>query len=157
MRASLAIYALLLGACAASAPSSVPVEVVGDGEHGVLRQHAVVPTRAFPVCMRATDDDEWSAVEQELGAGVLPAAIAGRDFAIEQIVAVPLSGEVQLLGIVVSSEEGVDVLTLDVGRAQPRGPRACLLHLGRRTCQVAIILRDQERGMERTLAVYPGL
>ena len=58
-------------------------------------------------------------------------------------------------------EEGVDVITLDVagGSVHSTAPakQACFLHAAPRECQIAIVLRDQERGEERTVAVFPGL
>lgn len=148
---------LLVCSCTMPSPLSVPVDVVGDGEHGVLLHHAIVSAKQGSGCRRATDDDEWHALRRELGHEFASRVASDGDFTTGQFVAVRLPGEAQLVGIVVSSEEGVDVLTLDIKPGDQTTSQACLLRLSRRRCQIAIILRDQNRGEERTLAVYSGL
>lgn len=151
-----ALLAWLLCSCAI--PVAVPVEVVGDGERGVVLASGV-HAGGLTDCQRATDDDQWAELCGGLGGAFRAMAAENLDF--EQRVVVPLAAGMQLIGIVVSSEEGVDVITLDVvgGDVHSTEPAtsACLLRLDRRTCQIAIILRDPEQGAERTLAVYSGL
>ena len=55
-------------------------------------------------------------------------------------------------------DRGVDVVILDVepARARRRGAAVSLLTVARRPCQLAVVLRDQVRGLERTVAVYPA-
>jgi hypothetical protein len=108
---------------------------------------------------RATDAAQWSSVCQQFGGELAAMASGVIDFAKEQRVLVALPASAALVGIVVSSEEGVDVLTLDVdqqGTGHQRS-RACLLRLSRRSCQMALVVRDQRLGEERTVAVLPGL
>lgn len=157
MRASLSVLIVLVGSCAGPVPSSLPVAVVGDGEHGVVLHQAILSAKPAIRCARATDDDEWLQLRRQMGWQVASPAADYADFAVEQLVAVPLPAGWQLLGTVVSSEEGVDVVTLDIQPCERRNSQVCLMRLGRRSCQIAIILRDQEAGEERTLAVYPGL
>jgi hypothetical protein len=157
MRASLAVLTLLVCSCATPVPLSLPIDVVGDGEHGVVLLQTILVANPDTACRRATDGDEWWRLRVQMGWEVSSLAADYVDFAVEQLVVVPLPIGSQLLGTVVSSEEGVDVVTLDIQRCDQRIPQACLMRLSRRTCQIAIILRDQEAGEERTLAVYSGL
>lgn len=148
--------ALLVMTCAcAGAPSGgVPVAVVGDGEHGVLLAHEVlVGVAADSACRRAVDDEQFDSLQRSVAqvrAGQRP------DFDEVQVVFAPLGAGVRLTGIVVSSEEGVDVVTLDVEPADGAA-QACLMRLARRECQMAIIVRNQPTGQERTEAVFAGL
>ena len=73
----------------------------------------------------------------------------------QQFVAVPVPRGKALVGIVVSSEEGVDVITLDFA-ARDVSATVCLLRLSHRSCQMAIIVRDQQVGAEGTVAVFSG-
>ena len=73
------------------------------------------------------------------------------------MVAVPLGTGLRSKQVVVSSEEGVDVVTVDVeDRAEQAAERSgvAILLLGRRPNQLAVVVRDQQRGRERTAAVY---
>ena len=158
---------LLLGACSASAALVVPVAVVGDGEVGVLLVHEVLPvsggalTRGAPtsgeaMCRRATEVEHWPQLCELFGGALATRGEFNPGFDDQQFVAVSLPPGTGLTGIVVSSEEGVDVITLDVEAGDVPGA-VCLLQLSRRPCQVAIILRDQQLGQERTVAVFSGL
>lgn len=83
------------------------------------------------------------------------------------VVVIPLALGSQCRGVVVSSEEGVDVVTVDVvtvdvvtddaaegASGAPRRPSVALLRLGRRPNQVAVVLRDEVQGRERTAWIY---
>ena len=70
---------------------------------------------------------------------------------------VPVAGGMRCRGVVVSSEEGVDVVTIDVEGevAMARSaPRVALLQLKRRPNQVAVVVRDEAQGAERTVLIY---
>ena len=158
---------LLLGACSASAALVVPVAVVGDGEVGVLLVHEVLPasggaptsgapTSGAAMCRRATEVEHWAELCELVGGALAPRGELNPGFDGQQFVAVSLPPGTGLTGIVVSSEEGVDVITLDVEAGDVPGA-VCLLQLSRRPCQLAIIVRDQQLGQEHTVAVFSGL
>jgi hypothetical protein len=158
---------LLLGACSASAALVVPVAVVGDGEVGVLLVHEVLPasggaptsgapTSGAAMCRRATEVEHWAELCELFGGALAPRGELNPGFDGQQFVAVSLPPGTGLTGIVVSSEEGVDVITLDVEAGDVPGA-VCLLQLSRRPCQLAIIVRDQQLGQEHTVAVFSGL
>ena len=158
---------LLLGACSASAALVVPVIVVGDGEVGVLLVHEVLPasggaptsgapTSGAAMCRRATEVEHWAELCELFGGALAPRGELNPGFDGQQFVAVSLPPGTGLTGIVVSSEEGVDVITLDVEAGDVPGA-VCLLQLSRRPCQLAIIVRDQQLGQEHTVAVFSGL
>tara|TARA_R110002096_G_scaffold51632_13_gene134943 strand:- start:587 stop:1060 length:474 start_codon:yes stop_codon:yes gene_type:complete len=157
MRTRTLLVALFLGACSTPAALPVPIAVVGDGEHGVLLAHEVLAHHDVgAVCGRATDLEQWQQLCRSFAKTLAKRAQHEPDFDDEQVVMVPLPPLAALTGIVVSSEEGVDVLTLDV--ALQDVPRtACLLRMSRRACQMAVILRDQQSGLESTVAVFSGL
>lgn len=157
MRGCQALLVLVVVACAPSSLTPARVRVVGDGEHGVLLSHDLYVGDGGVEYRRATDDDEWQVVCGELlrDGAALPAH--EHDFDAEQVAVVPLPRGARLGGIVVSSEEGVDVLTLDLDAGDLPGAQVCLLRLSRRMCQIAIILRDQARGEERLVGVLSGL
>jgi hypothetical protein len=167
MRMWILSMTLLLGACSASAALVVPVIVVGDGEVGVLLVHEVlpasggVPTSGAPtsgaaMCRRATEVEHWAELCELFGGALAPRGELNPGFDGQQFVAVSLPPGTGLTGIVVSSEEGVDVITLDVEAGDVPGA-VCLLQLSRRPCQLAIIVRDQQLGQEHTVAVFSGL
>lgn len=173
MLARTLLVALLVGACATPVPVPesgpvpkpgsgallVPCTIVGDGEHGVLLGNQVVTCLGAAVSARAADADQWSSLCRQFGGELAAMAHDAIDFANEQRVLVALPASAALIGIVVSSEEGVDVLTLDVDQAATgdQRSRACLLRLSRRSCQMALVVRDQRLGEEHTVAVLPGL
>lgn len=150
-----ALFCGLLASCAApDVPSFVPIEVVGDGERIVgLWEFGEVDD--LTRCLRAADDEEWRQLCATAGMRMPDVALGWA-----QRILVPMPGAMDLRGIVISSEEGVDVITLDVtgGSVHSTAParHACLLHVASRECQIAVVLRDQERGEERTVAVFPG-
>lgn len=167
----LLLWLLLFSACQAPRPPqlAVPVTVVGDGEDGVLLSATVVPCRSnVGACERAANAYEWRALRARFAftSEESPSVVdlSTVDLFLEQVVVASLPEGAGLTGIVVSSEEGVDVVTLDV--VNPHSSQAegvaesgtcCFLRIARRPCQLAVILRDQEHGLERTLAVFPGL
>jgi hypothetical protein len=167
MRMWILSMTLLLGACSASAALVVPVIVVGDGEVGVLLVHEVLPasggaptsgapTSGAAMCRRATEVEHWAELCELFGGALAPRGELNPGFDGQQFVAVSLPPGTGLTGIVVSSEEGVDVITLDVEAGDVPGA-VCLLQLSRRPCQLAIIVRDQQLGQEHTVAVFSGL
>jgi hypothetical protein len=167
MRMWILSMTLLLGACSASAALVVPVAVVGDGEVGVLLVHEVLPasggaptsgapTSGAAMCRRATEVEHWAELCELFGGALAPRGELNPGFDGQQFVAVSLPPGTGLTGIVVSSEEGVDVITLDVEAGDVPGA-VCLLQLSRRPCQLAIIVRDQQLGQEHTVAVFSGL
>lgn len=167
MRMWILSMTLLLGACSASAALVVPVAIVGDGEVGVLLVHEVLPasggaptsgapTSGAAMCRRATEVEHWAELCELFGGALAPRGELNPGFDGQQFVAVSLPPGTGLTGIVVSSEEGVDVITLDVEAGDVPGA-VCLLQLSRRPCQLAIIVRDQQLGQEHTVAVFSGL
>lgn len=149
--------ALLLGACRAPAALFVPVAVVGDGEADVLLAHEILPLASGEAfCCRASEADHWAPLCDAFGDAMAMRAEPVPGFDDQQFVALSLPPGSGLTGIVISSEEGVDVITLDLEVGD--SPRVgCLLQMSRRTCQMAIVVRDQQLGEERTVAVFSGL
>ena len=154
--------ALLFGACSASADLVVPVTIVGDGELDVLLAHEIYPASdgalasSAETCKRASASEHWAEVSDLIGGALAARSPLEMGFEDRQYVAVALPASAELVGIVVSSEEGVDVITLDVTSGDVPGS-VCLLQMSRRMCQMAIILRDQQLGKEHTVAVFSGL
>lgn len=154
--------ALLFGACSASADLVVPVTIVGDGELDVLLAHEIYPASdgalasSAETCKRASASEHWAEVSDLIGGALAARSPLEMGFEDRQYVAVALPASAELVGIVVSSEEGVDVITLDVTSGDVPGS-VCLLQMSRRMCQMAIILRDQQMGKEHTVAVFSGL
>ncbi|MFT4512520.1 MAG: hypothetical protein ACI89X_003620 [Planctomycetota bacterium] len=149
--------ALLFGACHVPAALAVPVDVVADGEFGVVIAHEVLDHSSVgEVCQRAASYRQWLELCESYDDTLAKRDPREPNFNDEQLVMVSLPPMTVLTGIVVSSEEGVDVITLDVGlRGVSR--TACLLRMSRRSCQMAIVVRDQQGGAERTVAVFSGL
>ena len=152
--------ALLLAVLSASCsvpPTAPPVRVVREGQPGLVLACSVVDVGLeLSEARCATADREWRALCERVD-GLQGAAPASVDFFSERLVVVPVPTGVDMQQVEVSSEEGVDVVTLDVAPAEdaPVRPRVALLRLQRRSCQLAVVLRDDVRGAERTLAVYP--
>lgn len=156
--AAMRCYALaaVLAGCAAPPPSP-PVRVLGEGHAGLVRACSVVDVaRPLDGPRRVSSAAEWRALRGAAGGSGLarPAPFEPLD---EALVVVPLSPALALRGVEVSTEEGVDVVTVDVepAAAAGRAARVGLLRIGRRPCQLAVVVRDQARGAERTVAVYP--
>ena len=162
MRIWILVVAWLFGACSASAALVVPVTIVGDGESDVLLAHEICPAsngalaRSAEACKRASEVEHWAELSDLMGGALAARSPDEMGFEDRQFVAVALPTCAALVGIVVSSEEGVDVITLDVTAGDVPGS-VCLLQMSRRMCQMAIILRDQQLGKEHTVAVYSGL
>ena len=156
MRGCLALWMLLVGSCASPSPVAVPVTVMGDGEDGVVLGHAVHLGSSVDGLRYAGQGSDWPAFRRAGRGDYASVLVEEPDFQLEQWVAVPVPGGERVTGIVVQSEEGVDVVTIDIeaGGAAPSG--VCLLRLSRRKCQIAIVLRDQGRGREQTLTVLSG-
>ena len=107
--------------------------------------------------LRIESGDEWQALRSVFVARTerrdeLPFT----DFRGGYVFALPLDPGLSSVGVVVSSEEGVDVVTVDVERRQHRRQvsRMCLLRLSRRPNQLAVVFRDQQVHAERTVAIY---
>ena len=142
---------------------TVPIAVVGDGEDGVVLQHQVVAVAAgAPAVDRATEAGQWAELRRQIGGGLLASNWPSNwpiDWSQQQMLLVVLPAAKELTGIVVSSEEGVDVITLDVAAvvsAKATAATACVLRLGRRPCQLAVVVRDQQAGDEQTVAMFAG-
>ncbi|MFT7534133.1 MAG: hypothetical protein ACI85K_000078 [Hyphomicrobiaceae bacterium] len=149
--------ALLLGACSAPTQLFVPVAVVGDGEADVLLAHEVLPAfTGESFCWRASEPEHWAPLCHAFGDAMAARVEPAPSFDDQQFVGLSLPPGMGLTGIVISSEEGVDVITLDIAAGDSPGV-GCLLQMSRRTCQMAIIVRDQQLGEERTAAVLSGL
>ena len=150
------LLAVLSASCSVSR-GAPPVRVVREGQPGLVLACSLVEVdRALAEARCATAAREWRALCERAG-GLQDAAPASVDFFSERLVVVPVPFDVDMQQVEVSSEEGVDVVTVDVApaeRSAPR-PRVALLRLQRRSCQLAVVLRDDVRGAERTLAVYP--
>ena len=166
MRAPL--LALLAAACAAPSStriwSATAARVVGDGEPGVVlgwRACHVAAPLAAP--LRVADAAGWRSMCAALAGELAPLAEQpSSPFDAAYVVVIPLALGRQCRGVVVSSEEGVDVVTVDVvtgdaaegASGAPRRPSVALLRLGRRPNQVAVVLRDEVQGRERTAWIY---
>ena len=141
-----------------AAPSWRPIRVIGEGERGVLLAcRDVEVSRPLDGPLRIESGDEWQALRSVFVARTerrdeLPFT----DFRGGYVFALPLDPGLSSVGVVVSSEEGVDVVTVDVERRQHRRQvsRMCLLRLSRRPNQLAVVFRDQQVHAERTVAIY---
>lgn len=158
-----ALLGLFAAACAAPSPEIAPrdvgIRVVGDGQAGVVlgcRERLVGAPLDRP--QRIADAAGWRVLCASV-AGELASAGARSptSFDATYLVAVPVAGGMRCRGVVVSSEEGVDVVTIDVeseiAMARP-APRVALLQLKRRPNQVAVVVRDEAQGAERTVLIY---
>lgn len=166
MRVALLMSIALWGACARSFPvwsperlSSTPIRVVGDGESGVAlscSHHVAAVMLQQPV--RVDNVAEWRVMCETCAGGLARAAEAPiASFDDDYVVAVPLGAGLSPRQVVVSSEEGVDVVTVDVEDGAAQATKefgVAILLLGRRPNQLAVVVRDQERGTERTAAIY---
>ena len=163
MRALLPMV-VAFAACAAGPPDPVEdgehpirIAVVGDGVADVVRACTAVSLRAVPpVAERFVDDDSFGAGSERY-AGDL-AGHAAPDWFEDCLVLVPLRSAERATGLVVSSEEGVDVVTIDVAARKEPAPAApaILLRVARRSCQLAIVVRDFAAGTERTVGIFDG-
>lgn len=166
MRVASLVLVALWAACGRPAPmwspgrlSRTPVRIVGEGERGVVLSCSdQVTARRLQEPVRVEDVAGWRALCAACAGGLARAADAPiTSFKDDYVVAVPLSAGVGSRQVVVSSEEGVDVVTVDVeARVEQTAGRAgvALLLLGRRPNQLAVVVRDQQRGTERTAAIY---
>ncbi|MEC8253189.1 MAG: hypothetical protein VX044_08260 [Planctomycetota bacterium] len=161
-----ALLGLVTAACAAPSPEVSPrdvgIRVVGDGQAGVVlecRERLVGAPLDRP--QRVADAAGWRALCASVAGEMAPAgARPPVSFEATYLVAVPIAGGMRCRGVVVSSEEGVDVVTIDVERQVAmarRAPRVAMLQLKRRPNQVAVVVRDEAQGAERTVLIYsPG-
>ena len=166
MRVASLVMIALWAACGRSVPmwspermSRIPLRIFGDGERGVVlscSDHVIVRPLQEPT--RVVDVAEWRAMCAACAGGLSRAADEPiTSFEDDYVVAVPLGTGLRCKQVVVSSEEGVDVVTVDVeDRAEQAAERSgvAILLLGRRPNQLAVVVRDQQRGRERTAAVY---
>ena len=139
-------------------PDPQPVRVDGEGVRGLVRTCEVVEVaRPLGEIRYAASVREWRELRESVGGLDAFRAPAG-DFLAERLIAVPLTRGIALSHVEVSSEEGVDVVTVDVAPVAQAATaeRAALLFVARRPCQLAVVLRDDVRGAEQTLAVYPA-
>ena len=152
---------LLFGACAQYALPTPPLRVVGDGEHGVIIGQRVLEVPSDSVaCVRATDAEQWQSLRSQFGGGFMQLSEDYADFGEQHVMALRLPHGAVPIEIVVSSEEGVDVVTVDIAlrdHADQVSSMACLFHMERRSCQTAVVMRDLLKGNERTIAVFSGL
>lgn len=140
-----------------SRKSSFPIRVVGDGEHGVVVSHEELwPAHPPKAPRRVVDRSEWRAICQHHGGALEGREEPGLDWYDEYYVVVPIELGVWPVAIEVSSEEGVDVVTVDVGHRPGPEPVACisLLRLRHRDHQLAVVVRNERLGEERTVAIY---
>lgn len=166
MRRVALVLIALLGACGRPASvwspervSRTPIRVVGDGEPGVVlscSDHVAAQRLQQP--LRVLDVAAWRALCLACRGHLTSSADAPiASFEDDYVVAVPLGVGLCSRQVVVSSEEGVDVVTVDVQDSADRAPArngVTILLLRRRPNQLAVVVRDQERGTERTAAVY---
>ena len=152
---------LLFGACVQYAIPELPISVVGDGEHGVMLGQQVFEVPLAPVaCLRATGVDQWQSLRRQLGGGLMQLPEEYADFGEQHLIAIRLPSGAVPIEVVISSEEGVDVVTVDIAlRGQPGevSASACLFRMAPRSCQTAVVMRDLLSGQERTVAVFSGL
>lgn len=138
-----------------AARETVPVRVVGDGrDDGLLEVRRCRGVAARAACGLARDAESWRDLRAAFGGEV---AELGPDYVVfagEQVVVVPLGAGRAPGGVVVSSEEGVDVLTIDAVAGAPGQCEALVLHVEPFAAQVAIVRRDRVDGSERTLLVF---
>lgn len=147
---------LSLTACLGPKPT-LPVRVVGDGEAGVVVSHQEVwSAHALASPRKVTDASEWRAVCQHYGGALAGWQEPGLQWYDEYLVVVPIGPGVAPIAVEVSSEEGVDVVTIDVAHRPGPDPAACvsLLRLRHRQQQLAVVVRHEGLGEERTVAVY---
>lgn len=131
--------------------------MVGDGERGVVRSHEELwPAHVPAKPRRIVDRSEWRAICQHFGGALQGREEPGLDWYDEYLVVVPIALGVKPCGLVVSSEEGVDVVTIDVAHRPGPEPVACisLLRLQHREHQLAVVVRNEQLGEERTVAVF---
>jgi hypothetical protein len=152
---------LLFGACAQYALPTPPLRVVGDGEHGVIiGQHVLAVPFDSVACVRATEVEQWQSLRSQFGGGFTQLPEDYVDFGEQHVMAIRLPRGAVPIEIVVSSEEGVDVVTVDIelrDHADEMSLMACLFRMERRSCQTAVVIRDLLNGSERTIAVFSGL
>ncbi|MFK7741035.1 MAG: hypothetical protein AB8H80_12005 [Planctomycetota bacterium] len=156
-----------------TAPRAIAIEVVGDGRSDCvlgLEEHSLAtwPADGEHACRRAADAAGWHSVRLSYGGAVAALPDDHLSFGVEQAIVVALTAAQQLRRIVVSSEEGVDVVLLDVvpavderttkgaipGLSRQGAGTALLLRVDAFAPQLAIVLRDRARGEERSLAFF---
>lgn len=105
---------------------------------------------------RIVDRSEWRAICQHYGGALRGREEPDLDWYDECLVIVPIELGVHPVGVVVSSEEGVDVVTIDVDERRGPEPVACLsvLRIRHREHQLAVVVRNERLGGERTVAVF---
>ena len=112
------------------------MRVVGDGRDDCLLEvRRCRGVAAHAACGLARDAESWGALRAAFGGEV---AVLGPDYVVfagEQVVVVPLGAGRAPAGVVVSSEEGVDVLTIDAVAGAPGQCEALVLHANHRKPQ----------------------
>lgn len=126
---------LTLSACAVDrgVTERLPVTVRGDGRPDFVRT----------ITRRDTSS-----------AAIACDVIEGSDRSDGLLLSVALGAGYQPLCVVVTSEEGVDVLTIDVRAARGLEPTLLLVSVDAATRQLAVVWRDQAEGLERTLRTW---
>ena len=137
----------------------VVIAVEVGGSPRLLRGHYTVDDLTVgDDALRATTAGEWRDVCAAIGGnrGELPRA----NFSIEQLVLVPLPASHRVTRIAIGTEEGVDVVTLECGSDETDAAKSqpvCVLRLAQRATQLAVVVRVNETGNERTAAVFDPL
>jgi hypothetical protein len=150
-------WPLLLAACAPISPLQAPVRVVGEGAPDLVVEHVCVGVERAPErALRVVEVEEWRALTARLGGALARTQVVEADLYDALLVVVPLPEGRRPAAVVVGTEEGVDVVTVDVkASAVPKGaPAVSLLRLRRAGRQLAVVVRDEARGAEQTLGVF---
>lgn len=143
-----------LTACSVAGPAIPgPKTPVADSLPVVRQRHEVaVAASVVARCELCADAGALAVLLRELGAVPPP------DLALEEgydvLVVVPADG-VGAAALSLATEEGVDVLTFGAAASAPAGPRAQLVVLPRRRCQLAVVWRHASPALgEQTLRVF---
>ena len=150
---------MLLVACAPLQPHPVAIRVVGEGADDLVAAHARVGVARAPErALWIGAPEPWRAARERLGGELSEADLAPRDWYDEVLVVVPLPAGSLPSAVVVGTEEGVDVVTVDVAaaaaQASPDARSVSLLRVRRSGRQLAAVVRDQQRGSEQTVGVF---
>ena len=143
-----------LTACSVAGPAVPGPRIpVGDPLPVVRqRQEVAVAANVVARCELCADPGALAVLLRELGA-VRPPDLA-LDDGDDVLVVVPADG-VGAAALSLATEEGVDVLTFVAAAPAPAGPRAQLVVLPRRRCQLAVVWRHASPALgEQTLRVF---
>ncbi len=148
---------MLLVACAPLQPRPVAIRVVGEGAGDLVAAHACLGVARAPErALWIGAPENWRAARERLGGELSEAELAPLDWYDEVLVVIPLPAGSLPSAVVVGTEEGVDVVTVDVAAvpASSGARSVSLLRIRRSGRQLAAVVRDQQRGSEQTVGVF---